>query len=100
MVRSMKRDFTYQAELDDEDTHYLAEITRTEMFSELHGAISKLPKKDRKTVGSGKRGSVRVDIGGRCLFKTKNQKNRRHETNVTTVNHLKITRCAQSKQPI
>src|SRR3546814_18527262 len=39
---------------------------------------------DRKSVGSGKRVSVRVDLGGRRIIKKKTQTNQTHNINVET----------------
>src|SRR3546814_11939344 len=39
----------------------------------LNGEIETLGVKDRKSVVDGKSVTVRVDIGGRCLIKTKNK---------------------------
>lgn len=79
-VRSMKRNFDYQAEVGDEDTFYLTEIIRTEMLSELHEAISKLPERAgkiiRETYLEGKSNQEVADEMGISLQTLRNQKSR------------------------
>lgn len=79
-VRSMKRDFVYQAERGNEDTFYLAEIARTEMLNELHEAISKLPEKAgriiRETYLEGKSNQEVADEMGISIQTLRNQKSR------------------------
>lgn len=80
VVRSMKRNFIYQTELGDEETFYLAEITRTEILNELHEAISTLPKKAghiiRETYLEGKSNQEVADEMGISLQTLRNQKSR------------------------
>jgi len=80
IVRSMKRNFVYQMGLGEEDTFYLAEITSTEMFNELHEAISKLPEKAgriiRETYLEGKSNQEVADEMGISLQTLRNQKSR------------------------
>lgn len=80
IIRSMKRNFVYQAEFGDEDTFYLAEITRAEMFNELHEAISKLPEKAgliiRETYLEGKSNQEVADEMGISVQTLRNQKSR------------------------
>ncbi|WP_262247814.1 RNA polymerase sigma-70 factor [Parapedobacter soli] len=80
VVRSMRRNFTYQAEFDDQDTHYLTEIARTEMLNELHAAIAKLPEKAgrivRETYLEGKSNQEVADEMGISLQTLRNQKSR------------------------
>jgi len=79
-VRSMRRNFDYQAEVGDEDTFYLAEITRIEMVNELHEAISRLPEKAgriiRETYLEGKSNQEVADEMGISLQTLRNQKSR------------------------
>lgn len=80
VVRSMKRNFVYQAEFGDEDTFYLAEIARAEMFNELHEALSTLPEKAgliiRETYLEGKSNQEVADEMGISLQTLRNQKSR------------------------
>ncbi|MEC3878133.1 RNA polymerase sigma-70 factor [Parapedobacter sp. 10938] len=80
VVRSMKRDFAYQAKCDDDDTHYLTEIARTEMLNELHAAIAKLPEKAGKIVRAtyleGKSNQEVADEMGISMQTLRNQKSR------------------------
>lgn len=80
VTRSMKRDFVYQAEFGDEDTFYLAEITRIEMFNELNEAISNLPEKAgriiRETYLEGKSNQEVAAEMGISLQTLRNQKSR------------------------
>lgn len=80
VVRSMKRNFVYQTELGDEETFYLAEITRTEMLNELYEAISKLPAKAgqiiRQTYLEGKSNQEVADEMGISIQTLRNQKSR------------------------
>lgn len=80
VLRSMKRDFAYQAEFDDQDTHYLTEIARTEMLNELHVAIAQLPEKAgrivRETYLEGKSNQEVADEMGISLQTLRNQKSR------------------------
>ena len=80
VVRSMKRNFEYQTEIGEEDTFYLTEIIRTEMFNELHGAIAKLPEKAgriiRETYLEGKSNQEVADEMGISLQTLRNQKSR------------------------
>lgn len=80
VVRSMKRNFIYQRDVGEEDTFYLAEITSTEMFNELHEAISKLPEKAgriiRETYLEGKSNQEVADEMGISLQTLRNQKSR------------------------
>lgn len=79
-VRSMKRNFAYQAELGGENTHYLAEIVRAEMFNALHEAIAKLPEKAgrivRETYLEGKSNQEVAEEMGISLQTLRNQKSR------------------------
>jgi len=79
-VRSMKRNFAYQEEFGNEDTFYLAEITRTEMLNELHQAISKLPEKAgriiRETYLEGKSNQEVAEEMGISQQTLRNQKSR------------------------
>lgn len=80
VVRDMKRNFRYQAEIGDEDTFYLAEVTRTETFNTLHEAIAKLPEKAgrivRETYLEGKSNQEVADEMGISLQTLRNQKSR------------------------
>lgn len=79
-VRYMRRNFTYQNELGDEDTFYLAEITRAEMLNELYEAISDLPEKAgriiRETYIEGKSNQKVASEMGISLQTLRNQKSR------------------------
>ncbi len=80
LMRSMKRDFVYQVERNEKDTYYLAEIVRTEMFNELHAAITALPENAgriiRETYLEGKSNQEVADEMGISLQTLRNQKSR------------------------